>query len=135
MIKPLLDDINSPIMSIPGIGIELGPTIISEIGDINKFDSSSKLLAYVGLDPSINQSGTFHSSFSTMSKRGSSYLRDSLFKAAFIISQIEPVFKEYYLKKKAEGKHHYVALTHVARKLVRVIFYLLKENEVYVSKV
>lgn len=135
MIKPLLDDINSPIMSIPGIGIELGPTIISEIGDINRFDSSSKLLAYVGLDPSINQSGTFHSSFSTMSKRGSSYLRDSLFKAAFIISQIEPVFKEYYLKKKAEGKHHYVALTHVARKLVRVIFYLLKENEVYVSKV
>ncbi|MDU2898740.1 MAG: transposase, partial [Finegoldia magna] len=135
MIKPLLDEINSPIMSIPGVGIELGPTIISEIGDISRFDSSSKLLAYVGLDPSINQSGTFHSSFSTMSKRGSSYLRDSLFKAAFIISQIEPVFKEYYLKKKAEGKHHYVALTHVATKLVRLIFHLLKEDEVYVSKV
>lgn len=125
-IKPLLDCLNSPIMSIPGVGIEIGPSLISEIGNIENFESPSKLLAYAGLDPSINQSGTMHSNYSSMSKRGSSYLRQALFLAAFLICQNDETFRTYYEKKKSEGKHHYVALTHVARKLTRVIFHLLK---------
>lgn len=84
-IKPLLDEMDNPIMTIPGVGIEIGPSIIAEIGNIENFESPSKLLAYAGLDPSINQSGTMNSSFSCMSKRGSSYLRDALFLAAFLI--------------------------------------------------
>lgn len=133
-IKLLLDEMDNPIMTIPGVGIEIGPSIIAEIGNIDKFESPSKLLAYAGLDPSINQSGTMNSSYSCMSKRGSSYLRDALFLAAFLIYQNDEVFRQYYEKKKIEGKHHYVALTHVARKLTRVIFHLLKTNQKFVSQ-
>ena len=133
-IKPLLDGMDNPIMTIPGVGIEIGPSIIAEIGNIENFESPSKLLAYAGLDPSINQSGTMNSSFSCMSKRGSSYLRDALFLAAFLICQNDETFRLYYEKKKSEGKHHYVALTHVARKLTRVIFHLLKNNQKFVSQ-
>ena len=133
-IKPLLDCLDSPIMSIPGVGIEIGPSLIAEIGNIENFANPSKLLAYAGLDPSINQSGTMNSSFSCMSKRGSSYLRDALFLAAFLICQNDETFRLYYEKKKNEGKHHYVALTHVTRKLIRVIFHLLKNNQKFVSQ-
>lgn len=133
-IKPLLDYLDSPIMTIPGIGIEIGPSIISEIGNIERFDNPSKLLAYAGLDPSISQSGTMYSNYSSMSKRGSSYLRDALFIAAFLICQNDETFRIYYEKKKNEGKHHYVALTHVARKLTRVIFHLLNTNQKFVSQ-
>ena len=133
-IKPLLDYLDSPIMSIPGVGIEIGPSLIDEIGNIENFESPSKLLAYAGLDPSINQSGTMHSNYSSMSKRGSSYLRQALFLAAFLICQNDETFRTYYEKKKSEGKHHYVALTHVARKLTRVIFHLLKTNQKFVSQ-
>lgn len=132
-IKLLLNEMDNPIMTIPGVGIEIGPSLIAEIGNIDKFESPSKLLAYAGLDPSINQSGTMNSSYSSMSKRGSSYLRDALFLAAFLICQNDETFRLYYEKKKSEGKHHYVALTHVARKLTRVIFHLLKNNQKFVS--
>ena len=133
-IKPLLDYLDSPIMTIPGVGIEIGPSIISEIGNIERFDNPSKLLAYAGLDPSISQSGTMYSNYSSMSKRGSSYLRDALFIAAFLICQNDETFRIYYEKKKNEGKHHYIALTHVARKLTRVIFHLLNTNQKFVSQ-
>ena len=133
-IKLLLNEMDNPIMTIPGVGIEIGPSLIAEIGNIDKFESPSKLLAYAGLDPSINQSGTMHSNYSSMSKRGSSYLRQALFLAAFLICQNDETFRTYYEKKKSEGKHHYVALTHVARKLTRVIFHLLKTNQKFVSQ-
>lgn len=133
-IKLLLNEMDNPIMTIPGVGIEIGPSLIAEIGNIDKFENPGKLLAYAGLDPSINQSGTMNSSYSSMSKRGSSYLRDALFLAAFLICQNDETFRLYYEKKKSEGKHHYVALTHVARKLTRVIFHLLKNNQKFVSQ-
>ena len=133
-IKLLLNEMDNPIMTMPGVGIEIGPSLIAEIGNIDKFESPSKLLAYAGLDPSINQSGTMNSSYSSMSKRGSSYLRDALFLAAFLICQNDETFRLYYEKKKSEGKHHYVALTHVARKLTRVIFHLLKTNQKFISQ-
>ena len=69
-----------------------------------------------------------------MSKRGSPYLRDALFRAAFLICQNDETFRIYYEKKKNEGKHHYIALTHVARKLTRVIFHLLNTNQKFVSQ-
>lgn len=133
-IKLLLNEMDNPIMTMPGVGIEIGPSLIAEIGNIDKFESPSKLLAYAGLNPSINQSGTMNSSYSSMSKRGSSYLRDALFLAAFLICQNDETFRLYYEKKKSEGKHHYVALTHVARKLTRVIFHLLKTNQKFISQ-
>lgn len=102
-IKPLLDCLNSPIMSIPRVGIEIGPSLIAEIGNIENFESPSKLLAYAGLDPSINQSGTMHSNYSSMSKRGSSYLRQALFLAAFLICQNDETFRTITRKRKAKA--------------------------------
>ena len=118
----------SPIFSIPGIGPTTGPTILSEIGDINNFDSSRKLLAFAGCDPSVYQSGTYKSSNNKISKRGSPHLRNALYQAAFNVSYNEPTFHKYYTLKRSQGKGHRNALGHVVHKLTRVIFKLLKED-------
>jgi transposase len=133
-IKSIMDELQSPILSVPGISYGLGSVIISEIGSIKNFDSPYKLLAFAGLDPSTYQSGKFAASNMKMVKRGSPYLRWALLEAARLIAMRDKTFKEYYLKKKAEGKHHYVALSHVAKKLVRVIYYLLSNNTVFVPQ-
>lgn len=127
-IKRIMDDIKSPIMSIPGIGYVLGATIISEIGDISRFDSAKKLIAYAGLDPTTKQSGTFIASNTKISKRGSKHLRYAIIYASFASLQGNNVFHAYYTTKRAEGKVHRNALGHVATKMTRIIFKLLSEN-------
>lgn len=118
----------SPIFSIPGIGPTTGPTILSEIGDINNFDSPRKLLAFAGCDPSVYQSGTYNSANNKISKRGSPHLRNALYQAAFNVSCNEPTFHKYYTLKRSQGKGHRNALGHVVHKLIRVIFKLLTED-------
>lgn len=130
-ISILLNKINSPITTIPGIGDVIGAVILGEIGDINRFSNGSKLVAYAGIDASVSQSGNYESTSNHMSKRGSPYLRKALFRAAFVASTFDPVFKEYYQKKRNEGKHHNVAVGAVARKLCYTIYAVLKNNTVY----
>ncbi|MCD7980222.1 MAG: IS110 family transposase [Fusobacterium sp.] len=130
-IKVIIDKINSPILSIPGIGYSLAAQIISEIGDFKNFDSPDKILAFSGMSPSTYQSGNLYSSNSKMEKRGSRYLRFALFNAAIYVSHWEPTFAAYLAKKRAEGKHYYVALSHVVKKLVRLIFHLEKTGKKY----
>ena len=127
-IKSILDEIQSPILTIPGISYGLASVILAEIGDINRFDSPSKLLAFAGLEPSTYESGRFVATGMKMVKRGSSYLRWAILEAARLVAMRDPTFKEYYQKKKSEGKHHYVANSHVAKKLIRVIHHLLTNN-------
>lgn len=134
-IKDILLELESPILSIPGISFNLASIILAEIVDINKFDTPSQLQAFAGLDPATHQSGKFVASGVSMVKRGSPYLRWALLNAARLVSMRDPSFKEYYQKKRNEGKHHFVALTHVAKKLIRVIFKLLKTNTLFVSQV
>ncbi len=122
-IKSIMDSIDSPILTIPGISYRMGAVIIAEIGDFNKFDSPDKILAYAGLSPSTYQSGQLLSSHSKMEKRGSRYLRYALFKAAKFVCHWDSTFKAYLNKKRAEGKHYNVAISHAAKKLVRVIFH------------
>ncbi len=133
-IKSIMDELQSPILSVPGISYGLGSVIISEIGSIKNFDSPYKLLAFAGLDPSTYQSGKFAASNMRMVKRGSPYLRWALLEAARLIAMRDNTFKAYYQKKKIEGKHHYVALSHVAKKLVRVIYHLLSNNTDFVPQ-
>lgn len=116
------------ITSIPGIADITAAIIISEIGDINRFNNSSQVLAFAGLDPSVKQSGTFNASSTRMSKRGSSLLRYALILAANNVQLNTKTFNDYYNIKRAQGKLHYNALGHCAGKLVRVIFYMLKNN-------
>ena len=119
---------DSVIMTIPGIGYINGGMILGEIGDIKRFSDSSKLLAYAGLDPVINQSGKFNAKRTRMSKRGSKILRYALINAAWNVSLNNDTFKRYYDSKVAQGNSHYSALGHTAHKLVRVIFKLLNDN-------
>lgn len=130
-IKSIMDEINSPILSIPGINYRMGSMIIAEIGDFSRFDSPDKILAYAGLSPSTYQSGQLESSYSHMEKRGSRYLRYALFNATNFVCNWDPTFAAYLAKKRAEGKHYNVAISHAAKKLVRVIYHLEKSRQLY----
>ena len=127
-IKEIMDNLNSPIITIPGISYNLGSIIISEIGDISRFSNPTKLLAYAGLDPSVRQSGNFNAKTTRISKRGSKHLRYAIHRAAFLIVYNDKLFYEYYTTKRSKGKSHNNALGHVSHKLVRVIFKILTEN-------
>lgn len=130
-IKSIMDKINSPILSIPGISYNLGAMIISEIGDFRNFSSPDKILAFAGLSPSTYQSGKLDNAYSHMEKRGSRYLRYALFNAAKYVCNWNPSFAAYLAKKRSEGKHYNVAISHVAKKLVRLIFALEKSGQPY----
>ena len=130
-IKEILKEINSPILTIPGISFKTAGSILAEIGDISRFDSPAKLLAFAGLDPSMYQSGKFFSTHSVMVKRGSKYLRFALMTAARMVCLNDATFCTFKDRKMAEGKHYMVTMGHVAKKLVRVIYYLLKTNNIY----
>ena len=132
-IKSIMDKINSPILSIPGISYRMGAMIIAEIGDFSRFDSPDKILAYAGLSPSTYQSGQLQSSHSKMEKRGSRYLRYALFNATKFVCNWDSTFGEYLAKKRAEGKHYNVAISHAAKKLVRVIYHLEKTGQLYIK--
>lgn len=116
---------DSVLMTIPGIGYINGGMILGEIGDINRFSSPGKLLAFAGLDPSVYQSGNFQAKRTRMSKRGSRVLRYALMNAAHNVVKNNATFKTYYDAKMAEGRTHYNALGHCAGKLVRIIWKML----------
>ena len=130
-IKELMKKINSPITTIPGIGTVLGAVILSEFGDIDRFDKPSQLVAYAGIDATVSQSGEYEGTHNVMSKRGSPYLRKALFQAALVASNSDPVLKAYYQKKRAEGKHHKTCIGAVARKLCNIIYAVLKNDKPY----
>ena len=130
-IKKIMYAIDSPILSIPGIGQNLGAMIIAEIGDFSRFDNPDKILAFAGCSPTTYQSGQLYSSHAKMEKRGSRYLRWALLNAAAYVCNWEPTFAAYLQKKRAEGKHYYVALSHAAKKLVRLLYHLEITGEVY----
>ncbi len=120
---------NDPvIMTIPGIGYINGGMILGEIGDIHRFKSPSKLLAFAGLDPSVYQSGNYSAKRTRMSKRGSRVLRYALVNAAHNVVKNNATFKAYYDAKMAQGRTHYNALGHCAGKLVRVIWKMLTDE-------
>ena len=127
-IMTIMEIINSPILTIPGVGYTLGAMIISEIDDIKRFSNPSKLLAFAGLDPVVKQSGNFQSDSLKISKRGSTYLRYAIYRVAFLIIYNNETFHNYYIEKRAQGKNHRVALGHVCNKLVRIIFKILTDD-------
>ena len=130
LIKECVLEINPPILTIPGIGVDSAAVILAEFGDFSKFQNPAQLLSFAGLEPGYFQSGTSEST-GKMVKHGSSYLRYTLMNCAQSVANYEPIFAEYYSKKRAEGKTYRVALSHVAKKLVRVIFTLQTKNLVY----
>jgi hypothetical protein len=134
-IKAIMIELDSPIVTIPGISYTLGAMILAEIGNIENFKNPAKLLAFAGLDPALFQSGKFTADQTPMVKHGSPYLRYALVQAAMCVRRFAPEFQAYYNKKIAQNKHYFVAVSHVAKKLTRVIFSLLKCQNNYKSQV
>lgn len=130
-IDKMMKLIDSKIMSIPGIGDTLGPMILGEIGDADRFSTAKKLIAFAGLDPVVVQSGRFENRSGPISKRGSPLLRKGLFLAANVARQNDENLKRFYDKKISEGKHHFSALNAVAAKLLRIVYWVLKNNKEY----
>ena len=132
-IEEIMNSLQSPITTIPGIGYRMGAMILAEIGDFSNFDSPDKILAYAGLSPSTYESGKLKASgaYAHMEKRGSRYLRFAIFNATKYVCHWDPTFAAYLAKKRAEGKHYNVAISHAAKKLMRVIYSLQKSGQAY----
>lgn len=134
-IRKIMDSIDSPTLSVPGISYALGAVIVSEVGDFSRFDNPDKLLAFAGCSPTTYQSGQLYSTHAKMEKRGSRYLRWALLNAAKYVCKWEPTFAAYLGKKRAEGKHYNVAVSHAAKKLVRLLYHLETTGERYIPPV
>ena len=120
---------NCPLLlSIPGIGGNIGCTIYGEIGEISNYHTADALVAFSGINPLVYESGKFKAKNTMISKKGSAYLRNALIQASRIIVKFDPVFKAFYEKKRAEGKRYNNSINHVAKKLTRVIHSLMKNN-------
>ncbi len=131
-IKQIMDEeIQSPILTIPGISYRMGAMIIAEIGDFSRFDSADKILAYAGMSPSTYQSGQLDNCYAHMEKRGSRYLRYALYNATKYVCHWDESFGAYLEKKRSEGKHYNVALSHATKKLVRLIYAMEKSGQPY----
>ena len=130
-IEKLMEQIQSPITSIPDIGSRMGAMILAEVGDFSNFDSADKVLAYAGLSPSAYQSGRMNNCYAHMEKRGSRYLRYAIFNATKYVCYWDPIFKAYLEKKRSEGKHYNVAISHVAKKLVKLIYATQRSGQPY----
>lgn len=128
-IKPIVTSLDSVLVSLPGIDHILAAGILSEIGDIKRFRTSSQLVAYAGINPTVKQSGKFLGNQNRMSKKGSPYLRFALWQAAMTSVRFNPILKGYYGQKLKEGKKPMIALGAVARKLTGIIFALLRDNK------
>jgi len=133
-IQAIMSKLCSPITTVPGVGKTLGAVILGEIGSIQRFDHASKLVAFAGIDASVNQSGEFEGTNNRMSKRGSPYLRRALYQASLIAvvgKNPDPVLAAFYHRKLAEGKHHSTCIGAVSRKLCYIIYAVLMENRPY----
>jgi transposase len=127
----LMAELPQTITTIPGIALPTGAAILSEIGDVHRFDNADQVVAYAGIDATVHQSGQFNATEMHMSKRGSPYLRLALWQAASMAIRYDDELKAYYAKKRAEGKAHGTAIGAVCRKLVQRIYVILKENRPY----
>ena len=130
----LMDQIPQYITSIPGIGPATGAAILGEIGDVHRFNSVDKLVAYAGIDPTVYQTGQFQASEAHMSKRGSPYLRHALWISATVAVRHDPDLQAFYEAKRKEGKHHGTVIGAVCRKLLARIYVILKEQRPYVIR-
>lgn len=134
-IKQIVDSLGTTILTIPGIGYATAASILAEVGDFSKFETPDKILAFAGMSPSTYQSGQLINCYAHMEKRGSKHLRFALYNAAKYVCKWDSNFAAYLAKKRSEGKHYNVAISHAAKKLVRLIFALEKSRLPYMPVV
>ena len=134
-ISRLLAGFDCQLATVTGIGTTLAAVILSEIGDVRRFESAAKLAAFAGIDPAVKQSGEFNGTHCKMSKRGSPYLRRAVWLASTIAAFHDPAVKVFYDKKRAEGKSHMTTMGHVCRKMVSIIYAVMRDNLPYQSAI
>lgn len=122
---------NSPILSIPGISSFSGTSILAELGDINNFSTAAQIIKFAGVAPLTYESSQYEAKHTAITKKGSKYLRKTLYQIILPVIQNNPTFRKYYQLKISQGKSHRCAQGHCIRKLLRVIFHLLKTNQTF----
>lgn len=132
-IKPIVETINDPVKSIPGIGPVFAGGIIAETPDLTLYKGHPQLASYLGIIPTMNDTGEFHSEFNKMTKTGNSYGRYYYIEAANSLRRFNPVFKEYFQRKYAEESRRRFrrALGLTARKFIRIYFKLKVTNDTF----
>ena len=120
---------NSPILTIPGISHFSGTSILAELGDIGNYSRPSQIIKFAGVAPLHYESSQYNAQHTAITKKGSRYLRKTLYQVILPVIKSNPTFREYYQLKIAQGKGHRCALGHCVRKLLRIIFHLLKTNQ------
>ena len=131
-LETLLNHADQYLTTIPGVGPVTAATILGEIGNIYRFSTLEKLVAYTGIDPAVYQTGEFEATQTHMSKRGSHYLRRALWLAATVARKCDPDLSQYYQRKRAEGKSHGTVMGAICRKLLARIYVVLRENRPYI---
>lgn len=121
--------LNSPILAISGISHFSGMSIISELGDISRFKDAKAVIKFAGVNPMVYESGTYSMPHTRLEKKGSKYLRKTLYQIIDVVIQHNPVFKAYYDKKISQGKTYRCAQGHCVRKLLRVIYHVLSTGQ------
>ncbi len=132
-IKAYVDELCPNLLSIPGVGYTTAGLIAGEIRDIHRFHSAESLISYSGIDVTVYESGKYKAKNCAPSKKGSKYLRYALFQVSRIIWQHDPIFRTFYEKKQSEGKHYYIILGHIQKKVVRLVYSILKNDTTYIA--
>ena len=125
---------NSTILSIPGISHFSGTSILAELGDICNYQKASQIIKFAGVAPYHYESSQFTAQHTAITKKGSRYLRKTLYQIILPVINNNEVFRTYYNKKLAEGKGHRCAQGHCIRKLLRVIYHLLTTGQQFSPK-
>lgn len=125
---------NSPILSIPGISHFSGTSILAELGDICNYSKPSQIIKFAGVAPLHYESSQYTAQHTSITKKGSKYLRKTLYQIILPVIRFNPVFQAYYQKKISQGKGHRCAQGHCVRKLLRIIYHLLSTGQQFDSK-
>jgi transposase len=118
------------VMQMKGVGPSLGPQLMAEIGDVTRFTHKGAITAFAGVDPGVNESGTYSQKSVPTSKRGSAELRKTLFQVMDVLVKTQPSDDPVYKfidKKRTQGKPYYVYMTASANKFLRIYYGRVKE--------
>lgn len=122
---------NSPILSIPGISHFSGTSILAELGDINNYSKPSQIIKMAGVAPYTHESSQYEAKHTAITKKGSKYIRKTLYQIITPVINNNDVFRKYYDLKLSQGKTHLCAQGHCVRKLLRIIYHLLTTNQTF----
>ena len=126
--------LNSPILSIPGISHFSGTSILAELGDLHNYSTASQIIKFAGVSPYKHKSSQYEAQHTAITKKGSRYLRKTLYQVILPVIKLNPVFHAYYRHKLSQGKGHRCAQGHCVRKLLRIIYHLVTTNQQFDSE-